>query len=727
VEETVRVCVDVTGTGDGAPKWQYGVCVATAPAEKQAIQRALNKAVQAKKEPAQDKRPLALEALPAITMQVRWDNTERLESLDVRADHVKPAPTVRYADDQRLFVYRKSKLHAGVVKGSSLGGSSAHTIVVDGESIITLDLNVANHAPALFADLDCMDHALQLYRIQLTDDHASIYDIFSGEELSTLTQTATLQYREKGRAQQLLAEDEDLDSKWHGDNEENVKFRAQRKASAMEREAAPKKPTDDDQLGVRVTNILTQMLGNPGLREVGFLTKTLLLILGPAASGKTTLLKTLIMTILEDFPDAVPILVPVIDLVDVVKKHPPGSVIVAYLRSKFKQHAHLLLQAMLQRRAVFLIDGIDESGSERDRVQQFVASELLEPGHNTIVTSRHGGFSDDAFQQCRVLELLPLTSAQQEEMISRRMPGDPKAVARLMGELKGGELAEIASNPLMLTMLVSVYIENDHKVVTNKSELYGKGLQTIVSRTDQVRRGLTPKEQAKVLGLLQRLAYESHTQKENRRIFTAANAEVWVSDGWSTTVIAAMKAGRLPILSSLGLNSQNEAEFRFTHLTYQVQRLTRALDPHLTCFVAAFFPAGIPGRARSRQALGRVRLRHGQGAGDLRRAIGGGRDGRQDGGCNEGHDRRTGVHRPALAGGAPDVRRPAHDRERHGASGDLRSRALWRTSGRAPHERGKARARHTCAQDVHRARVRRRRVPTGACEWMSVIRSCPVI
>ena len=311
-------------------------------------------------------------------MQVRWDNTERLESLDVRADHIKPAPTVRYADDQRLFVYRKSKLHAGVVKGSSLGGSSAHTIVVDGESV-TVDLNVANHAPALFADLDCMDHALQLYRIQLTDDHASIYDIFSGEELSTLTQTATLQYREKGRAQQLLAEDEDLDSKWHGDNEENVKFRAQRKASAMEREAAPKKPTDDDQLGVRVTNILTQMLGNPGLREVGFLTKTLLLILGPAASGKTTLLKTLIVTILEDFPDAVPILVPVIDLVDVVKKHPPGSVIVAYLRSKFKQHAHLLLQAMLQRRAVFLIDGIDESGSERDRVQQFVASELLEP------------------------------------------------------------------------------------------------------------------------------------------------------------------------------------------------------------------------------------------------------------------------------------------------------------------------------------------------------------
>ena len=39
---------------------------------------------------------------------------------------------------------------------------------------------------------------------------------------------------------------------------------------------------------------------------------------------------------------------------------------------------------MLMRRAVFLIDGIDESGTYREPVQDFITVELLEPGHKTI-------------------------------------------------------------------------------------------------------------------------------------------------------------------------------------------------------------------------------------------------------------------------------------------------------------------------------------------------------
>ena len=65
------------------------------------------------------------------------------------------------------------------------------------------------------------------------------------------------------------------------------------------------------------------------------------------------------------------------------------------------------------RQAVFLIDGIDESGSSREQVQDFVTSELLQPGHKTIITSRHSGFAGDAFEECRVVELLPLTPFQQ--------------------------------------------------------------------------------------------------------------------------------------------------------------------------------------------------------------------------------------------------------------------------------------------------------------------------
>ena len=43
-------------------------------------------------------------------------------------------------------------------------------------------------------------------------------------------------------------------------------------------------------------------------------------------------------------------------------------------------------------------------------------------------------------------------------MISRRMPDDPKAVERLMGELKGGELAEgIVSRCAAIVQVLGVH------------------------------------------------------------------------------------------------------------------------------------------------------------------------------------------------------------------------------------------------------------------------------
>jgi hypothetical protein len=567
IEEEVRIRINVsTSTGTADPEWQYGVCVATIPAEKQDIQGAIDKATEAKACRGQEGQH---SELPSIDMQVRWDNAEsgKLESLAcIRADCVEPAALVRYADGQSLFVFRKSAWCHGVVKGSIGPTSSTHTVQIDGESLaIVIDLNGTNHTPALFASLECMAQALQLYRIQLTSEHKCIYDIFSGQELSTLTQTATLQYREKERAQQMLAKDEDFDRKWHEDDAESTKFRHERKASQIAKPEA-------DQQGVRVTNILKEMLGNPGRRDVGFLTKTLLLILGPAASGKTTLFKTFIMEILQSHPDVVPILIPVIELVGVSKDcQSSDSVIVSYLKSKHGQHTHVLLQAMLQHRAVFLIDGIDESGSERDTVQNLVTAELLAPGHNTIITSRHGGFSNDAFKQCRLLELLPLTPTQQSEMVKKRMPDEEKAAERLIGTLSSESASgfeEIAGNPLMLTMLISVYISNDHQIVANKTELYEKAIQTIVGRTDKLRAGLAPKEQAEVMMHLQQLAFHSHIRTGERRIFTAEAAGNWIS-GWSATILPALMAGRLPILSSMGLNANDEEEWRFTHLTYQ--------------------------------------------------------------------------------------------------------------------------------------------------------------
>jgi predicted NACHT family NTPase len=149
--------------------------------------------------------------------------------------------------------------------------------------------------------------------------------------------------------------------------------------------------------GKDVTEVLHTMLRGDD-RAAGQLLRYLLLILGPAASGKTTLLKTFVMEIVHQYTDFVPVIIPIIEVLPVLlscDRDAGESVVAAFVQRKYPQHAHLLLQAMLQRRAVFFIDGIDESGTQQDAVQDFVTVELLEPGYKTVITSRHSGFSGE--------------------------------------------------------------------------------------------------------------------------------------------------------------------------------------------------------------------------------------------------------------------------------------------------------------------------------------------
>jgi serine/threonine protein kinase/energy-coupling factor transporter ATP-binding protein EcfA2 len=303
---------------------------------------------------------------------------------------------------------------------------------------VVLDLDETNHAPALFTDRTAMARARKAYEIELMDKHAFIFDIFSGQKLSTRTQTATLQYHASDHVAKALEQVEDLDS---------LAYQAQ-KASQIHQSAQQER--------FNATMILEEMHAD------------LVLILGPAASGKTTLLKTLIMLIVHRYGDLdlIPVLIPIIEVLPVLDKckHDQGaSVVAAFMQHKYPQHTHLLMQMMRMHRVIFLVDGIDESGSSRGSVENFVTVELLELGHKTVITSRRSGFSSDAFRQCQLVELLPLSVEQQSEMVHMRVPDHTKA-SQLVQELGNDAFKEIASNPLMLTMMISVYLSNNCEV-----------------------------------------------------------------------------------------------------------------------------------------------------------------------------------------------------------------------------------------------------------------------
>eukprot|EP00935_MAST-01C_sp_MAST-1C-sp1_P001879 g1879.t1 len=496
------------------------------------------------------------------------DRSGAAGTLEDKGGKVELASAVRFASRQQLEVHRHGKWE--LMDAGSLGMPLVELtyrlpdapkyvpeqllLIYDGEWQCTqarrhsTPLKPTDHAPALFADLTTMSRAQQAYAVECKEKHAFILDLFSGQRLNTRTQTAMLHLHRESA--QVLSKDQDIDA-------EN--WQSGRKASVMDRGDT-----------VKATRVLHEMLGGDD-RAVVRLRHYLLLVLGPAASGKTTLLKTFTMEVVHCYTDFVPVLMPVIDVVPVLttcNRDEGKSVVAAFIQSKYPQHAHLLLQLMLMRRAVFLVDGIDESGMHQKDVQDFITIELLEPGHKTVITSRHSGFSSDAFKQCRLVELLPLSTEQQTQMVHTRVLDDRKAT-RLVMELGTTAFKDIASNPLMLTMMVSVYVNNGCKLISSRSEVYEKALRTIVGRTDKGRAGIDQASQAVLFEQLQKLAAGSHGREGDRRIFTAAAARQWAGlEGWSA-IQEAMRQGRLPIIVALGPNDKDEATFRFGHMSYQ--------------------------------------------------------------------------------------------------------------------------------------------------------------
>ena len=114
------------------------------------------------------------------------------------------------------------------------------------------------------------------------------------------------------------------------------------------------------------------------------------------------------------------------------------------------QRYRLLMQAVYEHRAVFLVDGVDEAGGAKEEIERAIADELLDQGHKTIVTSRHSGFKMESFERCQLVELLPMSHGQQEAMVRARLGSEgEEVVTEFMSTLQSSAAyTEIANIPV---------------------------------------------------------------------------------------------------------------------------------------------------------------------------------------------------------------------------------------------------------------------------------------
>ena len=120
-----------------------------------------------------------------------------------------------------------------------------------------------------------------------------------------------------------------------------------------------------------------------------------------------------------------------------------------------------LRQALMARRALLLLDGMDEGGRGKAQIERHVKEVLLPQGHAILLTSRPDSVVPEVYSGCQRLCLCPLTEAQQRKVIHTRLRGlhlDPDALAEYVQRLPPGvDGVHVAGNPLILAMLISIY------------------------------------------------------------------------------------------------------------------------------------------------------------------------------------------------------------------------------------------------------------------------------
>jgi len=300
-----------------------------------------------------------------------------------------------------------------------------------------------------------------------------------------------------------------------------------------------------------------------------------LLTAGPAA-GKTWLMSQLIMHSLDG--NLVPILVDGQRLQKALAEHAPVFAaapdwIDAFLRlTCAPAHYRLLRGAMDARRALLLLDGLDEAGRERPRIERHVVEVLAPQGLALLCTSRPAGLDEALFQGFHRLKLAPLSDTQQAAFLATRLT--PTRADALLPYLRDKVPVDaetrrrVTSNPLMLSMIASIAeLRAGIAMPTRTAELY-----EVAARAMLARGGALPDEDA---ALLQATFFEAHAVQE--RVITEVHLTAAATHlGRSAEELRArVMDDRLPLLRVL---QESPLQMQAFHLCFQEFYAMRALS-----------------------------------------------------------------------------------------------------------------------------------------------------
>ena len=295
------------------------------------------------------------------------------------------------------------------------------------------------------------------------------------------------------------------------------------------------------------------------------------LLTGRPAAGKTSLLsQVVIYSVDRDDGELVPILIKVQVLQtrllnDRAAFATAWNWVDAFLRLEHEaspQLYRMLRQAMMARRALLLLDGLDEGGALRIEIERHVQEVLAPQGHTVFATSRP---TDTPFGGFHRLHLSPLSDAQQEQAIERRLGSEraSELLPFLQDKVPLDDAGQrITSNPLMLSMVISIFeLRRGLEMPETVVELYEAATEAMLLRVGSADGMLRP--------LLQNVFFEAHVDRQ--RVITMKHLEAAVqklpgSGGALRLLIELVTQDRMPLLSLL---QASPLRVQAAHLSFQ--------------------------------------------------------------------------------------------------------------------------------------------------------------
>ena len=130
----------------------------------------------------------------------------------------------------------------------------------------------------------------------------------------------------------------------------------------------------------------------------------------------------------------------------------------------------MLRQALMARRCLLLLDGIDEGGDGKEAIEAHIVDVLMPQGFAIVATSRPDGVQREIWARFVQLQLRPLSLDDQRKLIRQRLQGSrAESVVSFASAAAAAktERSVDTSSPLMLSMVNYRHPNLQHTRVTH--------------------------------------------------------------------------------------------------------------------------------------------------------------------------------------------------------------------------------------------------------------------